>query len=210
MSIENQRLVSLIEFAQQSARLRAKTASTVGQHRQFALYERDIQGLSGIRLNTADSDGDDGPWLVVERLSETRPPDVTDELLRPWIDLTRSPEVEPRLKTSVEGSILIAAGYYGPSVTERTTDGSPLPAIDPKQDVRLEDFDKRASVKGSFDAYTQGKWAAWSKDEKRRRKVIRVYAELFTLKQVLEGGIFETQLELLHNTSAPETGRSWS
>jgi hypothetical protein len=27
--------------------------------------------------------------------------------------------------------------------------------------------------------------------------VIRIYAELFTLKQVLEGGIFETQLELV-------------
>lgn len=197
MSIENQRLVSLIEFAQQSARLRAKTASTVGQHRQFALYERDLQGLSGIRLNTEDSDGDDGAWLVVERISETRPPDITDELLRPWVDLTRSPEVEPRLRISVEGSILIAAGYYRSSLTDSVPNESPLPAIDPKQDVRLEDFDKMASVKGAFEGYTQGKWAVWSKEEKRRRKVIRVYAELFTLKQVLEGGIFETQLELV-------------
>src|SRR5216683_1449550 len=132
MSIENQRLVSLIEFAQQSARLRTKTASTVGQHRQFALYEREIQGLSGIRLNTEDSDGDDGAWLVVERISETRPPDITDELLRPWIDLTKSPEVEPRLKTSVEGSTLIDAGYYRSSLTEGANDTS-IPTVDPQQ-----------------------------------------------------------------------------
>jgi very-short-patch-repair endonuclease len=197
MSIENQRLVSLIEFAQQSARLRAKTASTVGQHRQFALYERDIQGLSGIRLNTEDSDGDDGAWLVVERISETRPPDVTDEILRPWIDLTRSPEVDPRLKTSVEGSILIAAGYCRSSLTEAGANHTSIPTVDPKQDVTLEEFDERTSVQGAFDSYSKGKWAVWSKEEKRRRKVIRVYAELFTLKQVLEGGIFETQLELV-------------
>jgi very-short-patch-repair endonuclease/Cdc6-like AAA superfamily ATPase len=197
MSIENQRLVSLIEFAQQSARLRAKTASTVGQHRQFALYERDIQGLSGIRLNTEDSDGDDGAWVVVERTSETRPPDVTDELLRPWIDLTRSPEVDPKLKTAVEGSVLIAAGYCRSSQTEAGANDTSIPSVDPKQDVTLEGFDKRASVQGAFDAYWKGKWVVWSKEEKRRRKVIRIYAELFTLKQVLEGGIFETQLELV-------------
>src|ERR1035438_347715 len=165
MSIENQRLVSLIEFAQQSARLRAKTASTVGQHRQFALYERDIQGLSGIRLNTEDSD--DGAWLVVERISETRPPDVTDELLRPWIDLTRSPEVEPRLKSSVEGSILIAAGYRRSPLTEAGANGTSIPTVEPKRDVTLEEFDGSASVHGAFDSYSKGKWAVWSKDEKR-------------------------------------------
>ena len=186
MSIENQRLISLIEFAQQSARLRAKTASTVGQHRQFAVYERDVQGLSGIRLNSEDSDGAGEEWLIVERISETRPPEVTDELLRPWMDLTRSPEVEPRLKTSVEGSALIAAGCCRSSLTEVTSDAS-VPVVDPKQDVALEDFEGRASVKGAFDAYVQGKWAVWSKEEKRRRKVIRIYAELFTLKQALEG-----------------------
>jgi very-short-patch-repair endonuclease len=196
MSIENQRLVSLIEFVQQSARLRAKTASTVGQHRQFAIYERDIQGLSGIRLNTEDSDGDDGAWLVVERISETRPPDV-DELLRPWIDLTRSPEVEPRLKSSVEGSILIAAGYRRSPLTEAGPNDTSIPTVDPMQDIKLEEFDRSASVHGAFDSYSKGQWAVWSKEEKRRRKVIRIYAELFTLKQVLEGGIFETQLELV-------------
>ena len=74
MSIENQRLVSLIEFAQQSARLRAKTASTVGQHRQFALYERDIQGLSGIRLNTEDSEKP-GSGAETQELSRRVDPD---------------------------------------------------------------------------------------------------------------------------------------
>jgi len=197
MGIENQRLVSLIEFAQQSARLRAKTASSVSQHRQFALYERDIQGLSGIRLNSEDANGGDGAWLVVERVSETRPPDVNDELLRLWMDLTRSPEVEPRLRTSVTGASLIAAGCYRSSLEDAAGSETDLRAIDPKQDVTLDDFDRKDDVKGAFLAYTQGRWAAWSKEEKRRRKVIRIYAELFTLKQVLEGGIFETQLELV-------------
>jgi hypothetical protein len=40
MSIEQERLLSLVEFAQQSARLRTTPASTITQHGVFALYER--------------------------------------------------------------------------------------------------------------------------------------------------------------------------
>jgi len=45
MTIEKERLLSLIEYAQQSARLRAKPPSTITQHNQFALYEHQLRDL---------------------------------------------------------------------------------------------------------------------------------------------------------------------
>jgi len=51
MSVERNRLLSLIEFCQQSALLRGKPAASVAAHGLFALYEHEIQGLPGIRIN---------------------------------------------------------------------------------------------------------------------------------------------------------------
>jgi hypothetical protein len=76
MSVERNRILSLIEFSQQSARLRGKPAATVAAHGLFALYEHEIQGLPGIRINVNDSESVDEIWLSVERLHERRPPDM--------------------------------------------------------------------------------------------------------------------------------------
>jgi hypothetical protein len=56
ISIERDRLLSLVEFVQQSARLRAKPAANVATHGLFALYEHQMQGLPGIRVNVNDAD----------------------------------------------------------------------------------------------------------------------------------------------------------
>jgi hypothetical protein len=45
MGQEKSRILSLIDFSQQSARLRAKAAATVSGHGQFSFYEHEIQGL---------------------------------------------------------------------------------------------------------------------------------------------------------------------
>ena len=63
MSIEQERLLSLVEFAQQSARLRSKSASAVTQYGLLALYEHQLQGLPGIRLNVNDAESEDEIWL---------------------------------------------------------------------------------------------------------------------------------------------------
>jgi len=44
MGVERKRLLSLIEFSQQSARLRSKPAYSVDVHGLLALYEHEIQG----------------------------------------------------------------------------------------------------------------------------------------------------------------------
>jgi hypothetical protein len=109
MSIEQERLLSLVEFAQQSARLRTTPASTITQHGVFALYEHQVQGLPGITLN-AGNDGEDEIWLIVERRHETKPPEVKNALLQPWIEMTQGPAEEPKLKETTDGASLIASG----------------------------------------------------------------------------------------------------
>ncbi len=65
VAFARERLLSLVEFAQQSARLRSKPAATVTEHGVFALYEHQVQGLPGIRLNVSGGESEDETWLTV-------------------------------------------------------------------------------------------------------------------------------------------------
>jgi hypothetical protein len=125
MSIEKDRLLSLIEFSQQSARLRGKPAATVAAHGLFALYEHEIQGLPGIHINVNGPDSEDEIWLTIERLHETRPPDIAGAVLRPWVQMTQAPTEEPRLREATDGASLIAAGTHCSSLALAARGRSP-------------------------------------------------------------------------------------
>ena len=192
MSIERNRLLSLIEFSQQSARLRGKPAATVAAHGLFALYEHEIQGLPGIRINVNESE--DEIWLAVERLHETRPPDIASAVLRPWVLITHAPTAEPQLRDATDGASLIAEGTH---CSSESPPEQGKPVIAPETTVMLSDYNTCAVVKAQFATYLDTKWRPWAEEEKLRRKTIRIYSQLFTLKQQLEGGIVEAQLELV-------------
>ena len=194
MSIERDRLLSLIEFSQQSARLRGKPAATVAAHGLFALYEHEIQGLPGIRINVNGPESEDEIWLAVERLHETRPPEIASAVLRPWVQMTQAPTEEPRLREATDGASLIAAGTHCSSL-QPPEQGKP--AVDPKTTIMLSDYEEAPLVRAQFATYLDTKWRPWAEEEKRRRKTIRLYSQLFTLKQQLEGSIVEAQLELV-------------
>lgn len=194
MRVERDRLLSLIEFSQQSARLRGKPAATVATHGLFALYEHEIQGLPGIRINVNGPESEDEIWLSVERLHEMRPPDIASAVLQPWVQMTQVPTEEPRLRETADGASLIAAGTHCSSV-------KPLeqskPAIDPERTITLSDYEDAPLVRAHFATYLATKWRPWGEEEKRRRRTIRLYSQLFTLKHQLEGSIVEAQLEFV-------------
>ena len=197
MTIEKERLLSLIEYAQQSARLRAKPPSTITQRNQFALYEHQLRDRPGVFLNIQKGDGEDEVWLVVKRLHETKPPEVTSALLEPWIIMTKAPDPEPKLKTSIDGASLIAAGTHRSSTKQAVSDQqAKLPPIDPSATISLDVYENQQAVKAHFQTYLENKWHPWASQERHRRWTIRLYSQLFTLKQQLEGGIVEAQLEL--------------
>jgi len=194
MSVEKDRLLSLVEFAQQSALLRSKPAAAVSQHGHFALHEHQIQGLPGIRVNISGVDSEDDIWLAVERLRETRPPEITSAVLRPWVRITQSPTEEPRLLESAEGARLIAGGTHSSSATPPEQG---KPQIDPDATIILSDYEGAVQVRAEFETYLKIKWHPWAREEKCRHETIALYFKLFTLKQQLEGGIVEAQLELV-------------
>jgi very-short-patch-repair endonuclease len=195
MSVEKNRLASLIEFAKQSAKMRTAPPATVRGRGQFALFEHDAQGLPGIHLNPQA--GDDEIWLRVDRLHESKRPEVTSTVLRPWVEGGQSPETEPRLKDSVDGAALIAAGTHrsAPKQLLDQTEAE-LPPVHPNKIQQLEEYEKKGAVKNQFKIYLENAWRPWAANEKRRRRTIRLYAQLFTLKQKMDGGIVEAEIEL--------------
>ncbi len=194
MSVKRDRLLSLLEFAKHAALLRSKPAAAITQHRLFDLHEHEIQGLPGIRVNVSDADSEDEVWFSVARLHETRPPEITSKFLRPWVQTTQGPTEEPRLLGSTNGTSLIAAGTHCSSANAPEQGKRP---IAPDATIVLSEYERVDQVRGEFEAYLNTRWLPWAKEERLRRKTITIYSKLFTLKQQLEGGIIEAQLELV-------------
>jgi len=111
--------------------------------------------------------------------------------------MTKDPESDPKLKTSTDGTSMITAGTHRSSVNQQLSNQlGKLPQIDPHAAIFLEAYENQNAVKAHFQAYLD-KWRPWANQERQRRSTIRLYSQLFTLKQQLEGGIVEAQLELV-------------
>ncbi|MEK7469880.1 MAG: AAA domain-containing protein [Planctomycetota bacterium] len=200
MSSAHDRLVSLIEFAQQSARLRSKFVSSVAQHRLFSMHEHEIQGLPGIHLDLHDAEGDDEVWLSVERLHPDPPPRIKSEILRPWVEVQDLPTEPPKLLGQIDLRFLgatTAAPETGQNSKAGITSSAGAKVGDSLSFVSLADFAKASIVRSQFSDYLDSEWRPWAEREKPRRRSIQLYSKLFTLKQQLEGGIVESQIELV-------------
>jgi hypothetical protein len=176
MSIEKERLLSLIEFAQHSARLKLNPTQDVSNHRIFHRFEHDVIGLPGVHFNTG---GDQEEiWLIVDRLTETKAPIPKDQILINWLEASNNPEKEPVLKSVIE-------------LPEKdSTDNQ-------KSLTLLSEHPKKDEIEQKLKKYISQQWSSWSAEEKKRRRTIKLYSELFTIKQQLEGSITDSAIELV-------------
>lgn len=179
----NERLHSLIEFAQASAALKVSPVSDASSH-LFCEYEHSLSGLPGVHINPND-EGDE-VWVVVDRLHESRAPIINQELLELWIDLSNNPTKEPILKPALEKKKLIEKGLI--EEDKDNEDETPL--------ILLQDFDRKRDIEGQLRTYLATKWQPWAEEEKKRRRTIQLYGKLFTLKQQSDGSIIDTQMEI--------------
>jgi len=195
MSItEKDRLLSLVEFTRQSMLLRSKTTASVDAHGFFALYEHEITQLPGISTNSSSSDDNDEIWLTVERLHETRPPDIRPTELFPWVQGTQNPNDEPSLRQAIDRASLIASDrQHAPGILQAENGA----VNDTEELVALSDYDKAAQVRAQFAAYLDTEWRPWAEEVKLCRKTIGLYSKLFSLKQQLEDGFVDAPLELV-------------
>jgi hypothetical protein len=106
--------------------------------------------------------------------------------------MTQSPTEEPRLRDSVNGISLIAAGTHNTPLGDGTK-----PTIAPDDVLSLSEYSGAKLVQASFATFMETKWRPWAEEEKCRRRTIRLYAQLFTLQQQMEGSIVESPLELV-------------
>jgi superfamily I DNA and/or RNA helicase len=189
LALKKERLLTLIEFAQQSARLKLNPTKDVGRHGIFHRFEHDLISLPGIHLNPREAE--DELWLRIERLAETQPPEPKDPSLTIWLDVSKKPETEPLLKNAVllEPTAETGSSY---SIDEETT-SAPLQ----QKLTLLSEYEHKEHIEILFQAYLTNQWSIWATEEKQRRRTIKLYAELFTVKQQLEGSIIDTQIELI-------------
>ena len=192
------RLVSIIEYAQQSARMKASPVASVTSHDLFALWEKAAQGRVGVLVNPDAAAEDDERWLVIQRLQQSNPPTIKSAVLKPWLELAQDPYTAPKLRQVVTGQSLIAAGTHRKvnEVRGLTEEQKRLPAVDPKTTIDLGEYDNSGQVRSDFSTYQSQLWNHWSEHEKAVRETIALYSKLFTLKQQLEEGIVEKALEL--------------
>jgi very-short-patch-repair endonuclease len=193
MAIEQERLISIIEFAQQSARLSSKPAAAISQHNSFVLSEEKAQGRPALHFNQTEQETEREIWLVIERLHETPPPSCQHELLKPWLDLSQGPETIPTLRASALETNVLEAERLSPKAANPPA----IPATASHPSVLLAEYPRAAEVRAAFQVYSESRWKPWAEEEKQRRETIRLYAKLFTLRQQLEGGLVETPSELV-------------
>lgn len=176
------RLISLIEFAQESAKLKHVAVGNAKNH-PFCAFEHELRGLPGVFFDGGSEEK--GVWLTIERLHETtapRPPDM----LTSWLDISDDPNHKPELKVAIN-----VCGVTQNRASERN-----LMACD-SDVLLLENHPACVQIQAYYQAYVTKQWADWATAEKRRRKVIEIYGRLFEIKQMLEGSLAETQLELV-------------
>jgi hypothetical protein len=198
LTLKKERLLSIIEYVQQAARMRQSPAVSVTQHQLFALFEHQAQGLPGLHFNRSPSEHEAELWFLVERLRETKPPDADNRWLSPWLVDSANPAEEPKLRQSVAGQALIDAGTHRSAKSKVPSKQDAVkPVVDPEVALVFEAYENKDEVSAGLLVYIDTRWRPWSEEEKRRRRTIRFYAQLFTLHQQLESGIVEATLELV-------------
>jgi hypothetical protein len=73
-NMQADRLRELLEFAQQSALLRASPIPDIARYGIYHKYENAIADLPGLAFNKGAADGVDEIWVVIERLQESPVP----------------------------------------------------------------------------------------------------------------------------------------
>jgi len=163
-----QQVLDLLNYIEQVEKLKTRPAFSVPTE-YFVAYQHELKGLPELQFNLQF--GGDDVWLRLPRLREIAAPE-TDEALRPWVSLPKSPEKTPELK----GEIIIVEG---------------------KREVARARIEDHPDVRELFAWYVGYQWEPWAAAERPRRKTIALYNQLFSLQQAISSEGADTPLELV-------------
>jgi very-short-patch-repair endonuclease len=198
-SLQKRRLQGLIDYVQQSARTRARVVSNVTDHGLFLLFQHQVAGINGARLDDAGADGEDEIWLSLPRPPGPElPPCADNPWLAPWLAVGIAVLVAPKLLPVIDGAALIAAGTHRDAAApEASMEDMVKPAVRPDERIELAHYAFRSEVEKQFAQYMESAWVPWGDAERRRRRLSRLYVQLFTLHQQLSGALIEAPVELV-------------
>lgn len=167
------RLRQLIDYVAATERDRLAAPTEIAAEKGFRAPGADLMKLPGVTLNAGAED--DPLWISVDRLARTRPPRIADPELAAWCAPADDPDKRPLLKA--EAPVGSGEGE-GPAT------------------VKLSDFEGAERVRTALDAWVREVWTPWSDEERPRRRSIKLYNDLFALRQALDGGS-DVPLELV-------------
>lgn len=192
------RLLSLLEYVRQTARMRVPVASDLADHGGFVLHDHQL-GASAAALRPAAREGGDEIWLSVPRPGGPRlPPEPDSAWLAPWLLMGTSILEAPRLAPTIDGAALIEAGTHR-DAREAAVDvtGTARPAVAPDARIGLATYEYRDEVQRQYRHYLDAAWSAWSAGEQLRRGGSRLHGQLLALQQELAGSRADEELELV-------------
>jgi len=199
VNLQTRRLLALLDYAQESMRTRALSVSNVTAHASFVLFDHQVEGFEGTRMESRTSDADDEVWLSVAQPPGPEVPPVPENMwLVPWLSVGTAVKALPGLADEIDGAALIAIGTHRDS-TKPAADLSAAanPGVEAHSRIRLADYTFRAEVEKQYAHYLQSAWKPWADREQRRRRQSHLYVSLYTLQQQLSGALTENQLELV-------------
>lgn len=168
---ERKLLHGLLEYVAQQASQPDITSLTIPTS---AISPETILELPGVVA--AASGGDEDIWLQVQRLQPTRPPAIQLSELSRYIHISNLPDEEPTINKK-----------------QIYTDVSLLFSEDIAPEACEEKFyEVNSSVEAEFEQYYQ-LWCVWSDKEKKLRKSIQLYDQIFSWKTALAGTSSEPQ-----------------
>jgi len=207
VSIENTRLLELVEYVSQVASQRPRGSAGVTGPGRFAWMEPQLTGIAGVRLGHDPADHDVSAWLEVARPPHPQlPPTPENPWLAPWLEIGDVMLAAPRLAAVVSGEALITAGTHRDvSAPQDSLGDASMPVVAANTSVPFDTYPYHTEVSRQLERYLAEQWQPWAESERDRRRSSRLYMQLVALHQELTGSASDGQLEVVWGAGLAST-----
>ena len=180
---ERGRISGLLGFAEEILTARAKVQMEM-QSGLGVFHEADFECLEGVTF-----DCDDGAWLRIKRLRETKPPEPPEHVAAFLKGAPSDPNKTPVLRSAIsievpieEASDLVEGELLMPDDCHPIVEDGI--EIEGRVKVTLH-AENCVEMRRDFEAYVGGPWAAWAQQEKPVRRTQALYNDLFKINSAI-------------------------
>ena len=198
---ERNRLSRFFSFAEGVLAARENVILKMEETGLGMFLEDQIQGLPGVSLN-----GEGNDWLRLERLRETPPPPLEEDLSG-WLEgACHDPKRMPQFRVLrvVEMSLDDASDLCEMGVLEAEDINEVLVEDATASGARSREhvavvlrLERLEGLRDELESWRDGVWSRWAESERSLRRSISLYNALFKLHNMLHGSVASTPPELV-------------